>query len=229
LDSVGGPEIPLLAGGWRAHFFEVLTRCNLALGDLEAARAAAELVQGLVVEGGSVLTRLMADRAGAEVALAQGSAEEAVDHAQSAVASAEEIGARAHVAPSRALLGRALVAAGREDEAVAQLEMAADEFDALGAEEYRNRVEAELRRLGRATGHRRSHPGSGATGVDSLTGRELEVAELVVDRRTNREIAEELFLSTKTVETHMRNIFNKLGVTSRVEVARALVKAGQSG
>jgi DNA-binding NarL/FixJ family response regulator len=61
-----------------------------------------------------------------------------------------------------------------------------------------------------------------------LTGRELEVAELVLDRRTNREIAEELFLSTKTVETHMRNIFNKLGVSSRVEVARALVKARQT-
>ncbi|HEX7098083.1 MAG TPA: helix-turn-helix transcriptional regulator [Acidimicrobiia bacterium] len=65
-------------------------------------------------------------------------------------------------------------------------------------------------------------------GLASLTGRELEVAELVLDRRTNRQIAESLFLSTKTVETHLRNIFNKLGVSSRVEVARALVKARQA-
>jgi DNA-binding CsgD family transcriptional regulator len=58
-----------------------------------------------------------------------------------------------------------------------------------------------------------------------LTGRELEVVRLVVDRRTNPEIAAELFLSIKTVETHLRNIFRKLGVGSRVEVARVLERA----
>ena len=59
-------------------------------------------------------------------------------------------------------------------------------------------------------------------GVASLTGRELEIARLVVDRRTNPEIAAELFLSIKTVETHMRNIFRKLDANSRVEVARII-------
>ena len=59
----------------------------------------------------------------------------------------------------------------------------------------------------------------------SLTGRELEVARLVVDRRTNAEIANMLFVSPKTVETHMRNIFRKLDVSSRVEVARAVERA----
>ena len=46
------------------------------------------------------------------------------------------------------------------------------------------------------------------------------MARLVVDRRTNQEIADELFLSLKTVETHMRNMFRKLDVSSRVELAR---------
>ena len=74
--------------------------------------------------------------------------------------------------------------------------------------------------------HRRTSRGSSdGTGIELLTGRELEVAELVLDRRTNREIAGELFLSLKTVETHMRNIFHKLGVSSRVEVARTLARA----
>jgi DNA-binding CsgD family transcriptional regulator len=59
-----------------------------------------------------------------------------------------------------------------------------------------------------------------------LTGRELEVARLVVDRRTNPEIAAELFLSLKTVETHMRNIFRKLDAGSRVEVARIVEREG---
>jgi DNA-binding CsgD family transcriptional regulator len=69
--------------------------------------------------------------------------------------------------------------------------------------------------------HRRARPGArDAGGLQSLTGRELEVVELVVDRRTNPEIAAELFLSLKTVETHLRNVFRKLGVSSRVELAR---------
>jgi len=46
------------------------------------------------------------------------------------------------------------------------------------------------------------------------------VGRLLVDRRTNPEIAADLFLSLKTVESHMRNIFRKLEVSSRVEVAR---------
>jgi DNA-binding CsgD family transcriptional regulator len=56
--------------------------------------------------------------------------------------------------------------------------------------------------------------------VQLLTRRELEIAHLVVDRRTNRQIAERLFLSPRTVETHIRNIFAKLGADSRVEIAR---------
>ena len=75
--------------------------------------------------------------------------------------------------------------------------------------------------------HRRSaRGGHDAGGMQSLTGRELEIVALVVDRRTNPEIAAELFLSIKTVETHLRNIFRKLDVGSRVEVARLAERAG---
>ena len=51
-------------------------------------------------------------------------------------------------------------------------------------------------------------------------GRELQVAWLVVDRKTNPQIAAELYLSQKTVETHLRNIFRKMGVTTRADLAR---------
>jgi DNA-binding CsgD family transcriptional regulator len=64
--------------------------------------------------------------------------------------------------------------------------------------------------------------------VASLTERELQVARLVVDRKTNPEIAAELFLSQKTVETHLRHIFRKLNVASRVELARAVERAVQA-
>ena len=68
-----------------------------------------------------------------------------------------------------------------------------------------------------------------ALGVDALTARERQIARLVVDRMTNPEIADALFLSPKTAETHLRNIFRKLDVSSRVEVARAVERADRAG
>lgn len=54
------------------------------------------------------------------------------------------------------------------------------------------------------------------------------MARLVVDRKTNPEIAAELFLSQKTVETHLRNIFHKMSVTSRVALARAVERTDRT-
>jgi len=74
--------------------------------------------------------------------------------------------------------------------------------------------------------HRRTKRGKlDGTGIELLTERELEVARLVVDRKTNSQIAAELFLSPKTVETHIRHLFQKLEVSSRVEVARMVERA----
>ncbi len=118
---------------------------------------------------------------------------------------------------SRTLAGRALAQAGDKDRAAVELERAAAAFDSFGSARYRAAAEQELRKLGHRI-HRRSHPGkTDATGVASLTARELEIARLVVDRKTNPEIAAALFLSPKTVETHLRNVFHKLDVSSRVE------------
>jgi DNA-binding CsgD family transcriptional regulator len=58
-----------------------------------------------------------------------------------------------------------------------------------------------------------------ATAIDSLTERELEIARLVVGRKTNPEIAAELSLGLQTVETDLRNTLRKLGVGTRVELA----------
>ena len=60
------------------------------------------------------------------------------------------------------------------------------------------------------------------TGVESLTARELQVAKIAAEGPTNREIAQELFVSKKTVETHLGHIYGKLGVSSREEIGEAL-------
>jgi DNA-binding CsgD family transcriptional regulator len=140
-----------------------------------------------------------------------------------------ELGRRAAIeaGQARILAGRALAQAGDGERATAELARAAAAFDAMGAPRYRAEAERELGRLGHRR-HRRTRSGAaGAGDVSSLTERELEVARLIVDRRTNAQIAAELFLSTKTVETHVRNLFHKLGVSSRVEVARAVERADQ--
>jgi DNA-binding NarL/FixJ family response regulator len=65
-------------------------------------------------------------------------------------------------------------------------------------------------------------------GVELLTERQLQIARLVVARRTNPQIASELFLSQKTIESHMHNMFNKVGVSSRVDLARAVERADRT-
>jgi DNA-binding NarL/FixJ family response regulator len=54
--------------------------------------------------------------------------------------------------------------------------------------------------------------------------REREVAELIAGGRTNRQIASALFVSERTVETHVSNIFGKLGIASRAEIAREIAR-----
>jgi DNA-binding NarL/FixJ family response regulator len=111
---------------------------------------------------------------------------------------------------------------------VTELKHAASELQTCGALRYRGAAERELRRLGHRI-HHRTRPGNfDGSSVEALTERELQVARLVVDRRTNPEIAEALFLSPKTVETHMRNILHKLDVSSRVEVARIVERADRT-
>ena len=150
------------------------------------------------------------------------------DRALASADAADDAGLPVEAALSRTLAGRALAQAGRTEQAVTELERAAEAFNACGARRYRDATDHELRRLGVRV-HRRSQPGAvGAGGVAALTEREREVAGLVVDRRTNSEIAEILFLSPKTVETHMRNIFRKLDVSTRAEAARTVEAASSS-
>ncbi|MFL6013076.1 MAG: LuxR C-terminal-related transcriptional regulator, partial [Gaiellaceae bacterium] len=193
----------------RNIFAKVLVSSRVELArEVERARAAA-----------------WADRTAAAVELAGGGAPRAAERALASAAAADAVGAPVEAALSRALAGRALAQASDVEGAVAELQRAARDFETCGALRHRDDAERELRKLGQHI-HRRTRAGkANGTGIESLTEREEQVVRLVVDRKTNPEIAADLFLSQKTVETHLRNIFRKVGVASRVELARAVERA----
>ena len=161
----------------------------------------------------------LALRTRAAVLFAQGNAEKAGETALESLREFEAAGSHLNVAFARILRGQALAAAGDRAEAIEVLREAERELDAYGSVRVRDEARRELRKLGA-----RAEPRGPATaedsGIGSLTKRELEIAELITRRMTNGEIAGELFLSKKTVESHIRNLFMKLGASSRVEVAR---------
>jgi DNA-binding CsgD family transcriptional regulator len=101
-------------------------------------------------------------------------------------------------------------------EARAQLRAALLAFEAVGAVVWADRARTELRATGERA--RRRQPST----RDELTPQELNVARLVCEGLTNREIAERLFLSPKTIESHLVRIFRKTDVRSRTELTVAL-------
>ena len=226
LEGGGGEELPQLPAGWRPLVFEQLSRAALLRGSRVDAVKFAELAARCADEQSMLsLPRVYAERSAAEIALADGDPAGAAEHAQGAVAAAAEVGAPIDEAISRMLAGRALAAAGEKDDAAAEFTAAGAIFERCGALPRRDAADRELGKLGRRV-HRRTKRGkTDGTGIELLTERELEVARLVVDRKTNAEIAAELFLSPKTVETHIRHLFQKLEVSSRVEVARVVERA----
>jgi DNA-binding CsgD family transcriptional regulator len=106
-------------------------------------------------------------------------------------------------------LGAALRAAGRRSDARTQLEKAYGLANGIGAVRVAERTAEELAAVGVRP---RREP---ATGLAALTPSERRVAELASAGKTNREIAESLFITQKTVETHLGHVYDKLGVRSR--------------
>ncbi|MEU9994513.1 AAA family ATPase [Streptomyces sp. NPDC050848] len=119
----------------------------------------------------------------------------------------------------------AVVLAGTGDMDAARTAMrdAAERYLALGATGDLDRADARWREAGLRRGARgtRTRP---ATGWESLTPTERRVAELVAEGLSNPDIAERLLSSRRTVQTHVSRILGKLGMRSRLEVARAVVE-----
>ncbi len=225
LGGAGGEEMSLIPGTSRAFCLDLLTRCWLAVNRLEDARRAARAAEDWASVVRLPLATSWARRAAAAVALHEGDPEKAAELALASAAAAHEAGAPIEAALSMTLAGRALARAGEQERAIGELQRAAADLDECGALRFRDQAERELGKLGHRV-HRRTRPGAAdAGGLASLTEREFQVARLVADRKTNPEIAATLYLSLKTVETHLRNIFRKVDVASRVELARLVERA----
>ena len=109
--------------------------------------------------------------------------------------------------------GEFLRRGGRRVDARAHLRRALTTFDDVGAQPWSDRARQELR----ASGETINRPGPSA--LPKLTAQELQVAKLVTRGLSNREVAAQLFISPRTVDFHLRNVFTKLGVSSRGQLA----------
>ena len=94
-------------------------------------------------------------------------------------------------------------------------------FERLGADPWAERARVELRATGETA--RKRDPST----IDQLTPQELQIAGLVSEGLSNKEVAAQLFLSPRTIDYHLRKVFVKLGITSRMQLARVALGEGQ--
>ncbi|CAL9627874.1 hypothetical protein SUDANB15_05982 [Streptomyces sp. enrichment culture] len=212
LDAGGGPALPELPMWCRPRAYDLLGRSELALGHRERARsyvarlqAAAEAVD-LPGSAGAIATARA--RVADDPAEALAHALEAIN-AGTAGEQALEAGT-GHLLASRALLALGVPAGAEKHLDAAEAVVAGSGMRdlAVGVRELRAELEAA------------TAAGAGAPEEQfMLSQREFEIARLVSQGRTNRQIARQLEVSHKTVETHLGRIFTKLNVSSRAEIA----------
>lgn len=185
----------------RAAFLGPMVEISLAAGDVVAARRAANEVSDLAAPNTPVISALAA-QANGSVLIAEKQYRTALSVLRHAWAGWTELGAPYEAARVRILIGMAQRALGNDQGAALELDAA----------------RSELRRLGAWTDVATiiDQTASATVGIEEgLTSREVEVLRLLATGVTNREISTGLFISEKTVATHVGSILRKLGVRSR--------------
>lgn len=173
----------------------------LASSDARAARASADELAKIADDLDVPLLRAVAAQANGAVLLAQGDARAALAALRCAWTAWQDIEAPYEAARVRVLIGLACRALGDKDAEVMEFDAARRVFQHLKAGPDLAHVEELSRTTGKTAG--------------GLTAREIQVLRLVAAGKANRSIAKELFISERTVERHLSNLFTKLDISSR--------------
>lgn len=190
------------APGRRAYVLDAFVEIVLAANDIPAASAAAQELSELADRNNALFLRALSSRAIGAVFLAEHDARSALLSLRQSWLHWCELQAPYEAARTRVLLALACRQMGDEDAAAVELAAARDTFEQLGASVDLARVQHLMNA---------NTPSS----EGPLTAREREVLKLVAAGLTNRNIAQHLFISEKTVARHISNIFTKLDLPSR--------------
>lgn len=190
------------------------------VGEVDAARRWIAYARTLARDRANPLLLVRLAHAQSKLDVARHRADAAVAALHDARASVERLAMPYEQGLIELGLGQVLRRMGERRAAAAMLVAAQTRLNALGARPAAQRCQQELSACGLAPSARKSRD------YTALTPQESAVARLVVSGMSNREVAEELMLSTKTVEFHLSNIYTKLGVRSRSEL-RARARANE--
>jgi len=195
----------------RAQVLPAFVEILLAADDATTARAAAEELGDLAGGFDTPFLRAVATQAAGAVLLAEGDVRSALSALREALRAWHELGAPYEEARARVLVAVAHQQLGDAATAAIELDVARWMLDALGAVTDLERL-ALVADVGAAAD---PHAAGDVAGSAGLTPREIEVLRLVTSGMTNKAIAERLFLSGRTVDRHVSNLFTKLGVSTR--------------
>ena len=203
----------------------LLAESTASLGDLHRAEALYDQLSpyaSLLALAASEVSLGPVDRPLGALAATLGRDAHAAAHFDSAIAACQRTGARPWLAHTQAVYAAMLSSRGHPEDRPRVFELATAARDAavdMGMTALTARVESLLAQLGSPT------PAISDEAA-RLTRREREVASLVATGMSNRQIAEHLFVSERTAETHVQNILTKLGFSSRSQVAAWAVREG---
>jgi DNA-binding CsgD family transcriptional regulator len=204
---------------------ELLVEAEVALGATDVAAARANRLAELGARLGCDAVVARGERALGRVLTATGDAVAARPHLETALAAFSRLEMPLEAGLTRLLLA-AVLGDGDRDAAIAEARSALAVFEDLGAAHHANTAAALLRSLG-VTASRAGRRGVGR--LAALTARELEVLRLIGEGLSNREMAERLFVTRKTVEHHVARVLSKLELRSRAEAAAYAARSLERG